>query len=219
MKRAGLGFSGRVATRLASWLAPAYKDAISLSLINESGYIAPDAVINGSLEQIDFGENIFIGNRCVFQQNRGAEGEGGLIKLGKKVQIYGDIIVETGMGGKVEIGDETHIQPRCQVSAFIGSVEIGKRCEIAPNCSFYSYNHRIEAGSPVREQPLYSKGGIKISDDVWLGVGVIVLDGVHIGKGAVIGAGSVVTKSIPEGALAFGNPAKVSRYRNKGESE
>jgi len=46
---------------------------------------------------------------------------------------------------------------------------------------------------PIRKQPVKTKGGIVIGDDAWLGVGVIVLDGVKIGKGAVIGAGSVVT--------------------------
>lgn len=54
-------------------------------------------------------------------------------------------------------------------------------------------------------------GEIHIEDDVWIGANVSVLDNVTIGKGAVIGAGSVVTKSIPAGWLAFGNPARCIR--------
>jgi len=61
---------------------------------------------------------------------------------------------------------------------------------------------------------LLSKGGIVVEDDVWLGYGVIVLDGVRIGKGAVIGAGSVVNQDIPSGAIAVGVPARVVKSRD-----
>lgn len=56
-------------------------------------------------------------------------------------------------------------------------------------------------------------GPIIIEDDVWLGYGVIVLSGVRIGRGAIIGAGSVVTKDVPAGAIAVGMPARVMRMR------
>lgn len=59
------------------------------------------------------------------------------------------------------------------------------------------------------------KTPLKIEDDVWIGAKVIVLPGCkHIGKGIVIGAGSVVTKDIPDYAIIGGNPAKIIRYRN-----
>ncbi|MDQ3796893.1 MAG: acyltransferase, partial [Pseudomonadota bacterium] len=66
----------------------------------------------------------------------------------------------------------------------------------------------------MRRQPLHTKGGIVIGDDVWLGVGVIVLDGVHIGNGAVIGAGAVVTRNVPDNAIAVGIPARVIGTRS-----
>ena len=56
-------------------------------------------------------------------------------------------------------------------------------------------------------------GDIVVGDDAWLGYGVIVLDGVHIGKGAVVGAGSVVTNNIPDGGIAVGMPARVVKMR------
>jgi acetyltransferase-like isoleucine patch superfamily enzyme len=84
---------------------------------------------------------------------------------------------------------------------------------MAPNCSFYPYDHGTAPGIPMMNQPLTTKGGIFVGDDVWFGVGVTVLDGVHIGNGAVIGAGSVVTHDIPEGAIAAGVPARVIRMR------
>ena len=93
-------------------------------------------------------------------------------------------------------------------------IVIGSNVQIAPNCAFYPYNHGVAPDEPINKQPLETKGGIFIEDDAWLSVSVIVLDGVRIGKGAVIGAGSVVTHDIPDGAIAFGAPAKVYRMRN-----
>ena len=86
---------------------------------------------------------------------------------------------------------------------------------MAPNCSFYPYNHGMAAGLPIRKQPLQSKGGIIIEDDAWLSVGVIVLDGVRIGSGAVVGAGAVVTKDLPPESISSGVPARVIRMRDR----
>ena len=55
--------------------------------------------------------------------------------------------------------------------------------------------------------------GVVIDDDVWIGARAVILRGVHIGRGAIIGAGAVVTKSVPPYAIAVGNPAKVSGFR------
>jgi acetyltransferase-like isoleucine patch superfamily enzyme len=64
-------------------------------------------------------------------------------------------------------------------------------------------------------QPSYSRGGIRIADDVWLAAGVIVLDGVTIERGCVIGAGAVVTDSLPEYTVAVGSPARKIRDRRE----
>ena len=66
----------------------------------------------------------------------------------------------------------------------------------------------------IADQPLTSRGDIVLEDDVNLGFGVIVLDGVTIGKGAAIGAGSLVVQDIPPGAIAMGVPARVLRMRS-----
>jgi acetyltransferase-like isoleucine patch superfamily enzyme len=86
---------------------------------------------------------------------------------------------------------------------------------MAPYCALYPYDHGILPGLPIREQPLRSRGGIVIGDEAWLGVGVIVLDGVRIGAGAVVGAGSVVVHDIPDGAVAQGVPARVVMLRSE----
>ena len=65
---------------------------------------------------------------------------------------------------------------------------------------------------PIRCQPCHGSG-IKIQDDVWVGTNAVILDGVEIGKGSVIGAGAVVTKSVPAGSIVVGVPGRVIRNR------
>ena len=84
---------------------------------------------------------------------------------------------------------------------------------IGPNCAFYSYDHGFFPDQPIDSQPLQSKGNIVVGDEAWLGFGVIILSGVHIGNGAAVGAGSVVIDDIPDGAVATGNPAKIVKMR------
>jgi acetyltransferase-like isoleucine patch superfamily enzyme len=96
-------------------------------------------------------------------------------------------------------------------------IKIGQRVDIAPYCAFYPYSHGMSEGQIIRRQPLQTKGGIVIEDDAWLGVGVIVLDGVRIGKGAVVGAGAVVTKDLPANSVCSGVPARVVKMRGNFE--
>ena len=202
-----LSRSGRIGSYFATWLTPPYKKRVHLAKLNPKGYISPSANIYH--KNLSLKGNVYVGDRVtIFQSNDGS------VQLGKGVKLYSDIVVETGDGGSISIGDGTHIQPRCQLMAYVGSLTIGCRVEIAPNCAFYPYDHGFEAGEPIRKQPATTKGGIVVGDDSWLGVGVIVLDGVRIGDGAVIGAGSVVTKDIPDGAIAVGVPARVIKMRS-----
>ena len=75
-------------------------------------------------------------------------------------------------------------------------------------------NHGTSLGDDIQRQGWeQNKTGITVEDDVWIGANSVILPGVHINKGAIIGAGSVVTKDIPPYAIAVGNPAKVIKYR------
>ena len=80
---------------------------------------------------------------------------------------------------------------------------------IAPNCGFYSAGHPLDAEK--RNMGLEYAFPITVGNNVWIGANVTVLPGVSIGDDAVIGAGSVVTKNIPSGVLAAGNPCSVIR--------
>lgn len=207
MSFAGLSPLGRIATRLATWFVPPYKGRSYLARLNTRGYISPSASIYH--DGLCIGKNVFIGDRVVIYKTK----DGGPVRIGNKTHIHCDTIIETGSGGSLTIGNNTSIQPRCQFSAYKGSIEIGCGVQIAPNCAFYPYNHGFACNEYIKKQPLQTKGGINIDDDAWLGFGTIVLDGVRIGKGAVVGAGSVVTRDIPDGAIAVGVPARVIKTR------
>lgn len=209
MRFAGLHPFGRIATGLAEWFALPHKARIYLAYQTRAGYIATSATIHH--QELQLGENVFIGDRVIIYQAK----EGGPAHLSDKVCILRDSVLETGYQGHIRIGAETWIQPRCQFNAYVAPIEIGRGVDIAPNCAFYSYDHGIAPGIAIREQPLHSKGSISIGDHAWLGVGVTVLSGVRIGKGAVIGAGSIVTRDVPDEAVAVGRPARVVKKRSE----
>lgn len=208
MRFAGLRYGGRIATWLATWFAPPYKERRRLARYNSKGYTAPSATIDrGNLQ---LGANIFIGDRVTIFEDR----NGGSVELGDRVYLHNDTCIQTGDGGSLKIGSDTHIQPRCQFSAYKGLIQIGSGVQIAPNCAFYLYDHDIAPGEPIKNQSSSTKGSIIVDDDVWLGHGAVVLDGVRIGKGAVIGSGAVVSRDIPDGAIAVGVPARVIGTRS-----
>jgi acetyltransferase-like isoleucine patch superfamily enzyme len=154
---------------------------------------------------------VFVGDQVVIYQAK----NGGAVNIGKGSKIHLGTIIETGRRGSLTIGSDSHIQPRCQFSAYVGSIIIGDGVQIAPYSAFYPYNHEFAPGKPIKGQPLQSKGGIVIDDDAWLGVGVIVLDGVRIGKSAVIGAGAVVNRDVPDRTIVAGVPARVLKYQTE----
>lgn len=91
----------------------------------------------------------------------------------------------------------------------VGKVTIGDHVQFAPGVSIYTAGHPLH---PISRNSGYEYGiPITIGNNVWIGGNVIVLPGVTIGDNAVIGAGSVVTKDVPDNMIAAGNPCKVIR--------
>lgn len=114
----------------------------------------------------------------------------------------------TDYGYNCQIGDGTFINHNAYLMDG-ASITIGENCFIGPNCGMYTATHPLLPEQ--RNQGLEKASPIAIGDNVWLGASVIILPGVTIGSCCVIGAGSVVTKNIPDGVIAVGNPCRVVR--------
>ena len=199
-------------THLAALPLGPYKDKrLLLRYASGRSYVSPKAQIK--CPKLDIGSRCFIDDYVTIYAHPGAQGG---VYLADNVHLYRWSIVELGQGeGSLHVGTNTYIQAGCVLNAFVSSIIIGANCMIAQHCAFMPYQHGFaDAGRPMREQPLTSRGDIVLEDDVWLGVNVCVLDGVTIGEGAIVGAGAVVTKDIPPYAIAGGIPAQVIRFRN-----
>lgn len=98
----------------------------------------------------------------------------------------------------------------------IGHIHMGTRCSIAPGCILMTHSDPGSAGaSHLCDRYPKRVGAITLGDDVWVGAGAVVLDGVTVGHRAVVGAASLVTKDIPSGVVAFGRPAVPVRSLGK----
>ncbi|WP_052847534.1 sugar O-acetyltransferase [Streptomyces avicenniae] len=91
----------------------------------------------------------------------------------------------------------------------VAPITIGADCQIGPNVQLLTPTHPVEPGA--RRAKWEAAAPITIGDNVWLGGGVIVCPGVTIGEDTVVGAGAVVTRDLPSGVVAAGNPARVLR--------
>ena len=135
----------------------------------------------------------------------------GTLDFGRGVVLERGVVINT-YGGDVRVGRNVHIGPYSVIYAH-GGVEIGDDALIAMHCCIAAANHNIPpAGTPIRSQPDVA-ARVRIGRDTWLGARVCVLAGVEIGDGCVVGAGSVVTRSLPPGAIAHGTPARVVAFR------
>lgn len=128
---------------------------------------------------------------------------------GRDIRIYFPVKIHgkknISIGSNVSIGEYSHF--------WAGEVglDIGNNVMIAAHCCVTTLGHDVMAAN-MRANLVAAK--IIIEDDVWLGYNVTILPGVKIGRGSVIGAGSVVTKNVPPLSIAVGNPAKCIKTRD-----
>ena len=138
----------------------------------------------------------------------------------EKDRLIKDILGKTGSyinieppffcdyGYNIEIGEDFFANYNFTVLD-VGRVRIGEHVQIAPNVSIYTAGHPVH---PESRNSGYEYGiDITIGDNVWIGGNTCVMPGVTIGNNAVIGAGSVVTKDIPDNVIAAGNPCRIIR--------
>ena len=118
--------------------------------------------------------------------------------------------------GDIRIGNDVGIGANCMLSAVSGNrLEIGNHVMIAPYVYIGGVSYNFERTDiPLYEQGVNPQGGSRIGDNVWLGAGVTVLDGVNIGHDAIVAAGAVITKDIPPLGIAAGVPAKLLKMRS-----
>ena len=161
-------------------------------------------------DQTKIGGDAAIVNQSAFREN---------ITIGNGTHIAGSLTVWSN-AGKITVGSSCFIGEGTRLFS-MKHIRIGDRVQIAHDCNIFDNNiHSINPEDRYKEfiqnttGPLIKLFNLKekevlIEDDAWLGAAVIVLKGVTIGKGAIVGAGSVVTKDIPAHTIAVGNPARV----------
>lgn len=123
--------------------------------------------------------------------------------------------VLTAHNGRLEVGRGVSLSPGVHVGADDGVITIGALCAVGPGTVIRAANHRFDRRDiPILEQG-HVPGRVIIGDDVWLGANCVVTPDVTIGRGAVVGAGAVVTHDVPEYAIVAGVPAKIIGYRGR----
>jgi acetyltransferase-like isoleucine patch superfamily enzyme len=115
------------------------------------------------------------------------------------------------LGDRTRVGDHVHLWAGDRE----GRILIGKDCLLGPGVFVTASDYSLDPDSTIKSQVTRERD-VVIGDDVWIGAGSIITAGVEIGDGAVIGAGSVVRRSVPEGAIVAGNPARLSASRLTG---
>ena len=126
--------------------------------------------------------------------------------LGKSDKAFINPPFYCDYGTHIETGKNFFANYNCTIID-VAKVTIGDNCQFAPNVSIYTAGHPIH---PVSRNSLYEYGiSVTIGDNVWIGGNTVILPGVHIGSNTVIGAGSVVSKDIPDWTVAAGNPCRV----------
>jgi maltose O-acetyltransferase len=117
------------------------------------------------------------------------------------------------VGRRLRIGSHSQLGEDCRIN---GELHIGEHSFMGPEVMVFTGNHGFDRTDiPMMDQQSSPEQIVTIGDDVWIGARVILLPGVHVGSHAIVGAGAVVTKDIPEWAIAGGNPARVIRFRNQ----
>jgi acetyltransferase-like isoleucine patch superfamily enzyme len=134
------------------------------------------------------------------------------ISFGKRTVVKPFAVIQSS-GGAVSFGLEA-ISSFDHFSTGEGDIVVGDYVRFAPNCTIVGGTKQVSDRSKlIVDQPEVHPNGVVIGDDVLVGAGSVILPATKIGRGAVIGAGSIVNGDIPEYAIVAGAPAKVIGYR------
>ena len=174
-----------------------------LGSVGKKSTIHANAHIEGYTEQVHVGRGVLIERDTTIR----CDDPNVVVRIGDGSVLAPYAFLSTHKGS-IEIGR------RCSVNAYsvlygLGGLKIGDRVRIAAHVVIVPANHIFDDPyAPIAEQGS-SKKGILIEDDVWIGAGARILDGCVIGKGSVIGAGTVLTKSVGPYSVVVGVPGRV----------
>jgi len=163
-----------------------------------------------------FDPRVYVGMfRIVHWYNRTHVSQRRLLTCGQGVRI--SPIASFANAQRIVIGDRTRIGDHVSLwgGEREGRIVVGNDCLFGPGAFLTASDYSLDPGSPIKSQETCERD-IVIGNDVWIGANAIITAGVKIGDGAVVGAGSVVRRSIPAGAIVAGNPARVTSSRLTG---
>lgn len=205
-------------TLLTSWVPGAFgvflRTKLYPSLLGKcgSGVVFGSGVILRHPHKIKMGNNVIIDDNVLIDA-KGVDNEG--ITLKDDVFIGRNSILSC-KGGNIELCERANLGFNCYIFSS-NNVKLGKDTLVAA----YSYfvgggNYKLDRKDiPINQQYDFNgKGGVETKEDVWIGAHCMILDGVKIGKGSVLAAGAVATKSLPEYSICAGIPAKVLKTRD-----
>lgn len=172
----------------------------------------------GKHTSITHGKHIRCGRNVKFEDYTEIHGLCEELVFGNNVTISRGVMIRPSSyyggdyGKGLVIGDNSSIVPHGYIGCS-GKITIGKNVMFGPKCSLFAENHIFSnTGVDIKSQGVAQKG-ITIEDDCWIGSNCVILDGVRIGKGSVIGAGTLVTKDVPAGSVVVDKRDKVLRSR------
>ena len=164
--------------------------------------------------KVCLGNNVVIDDNCVLDAKGGDDNS---ITIGNGVFVGRNTILYC-FDGDIVVGDNTTISFNCDVFS-ANLVKIGESVQMAAYTFLNGGTHNFDRTDiPILKQERSGKG-ITVGDNVWVGAGAKVLDGIAIGKDAIVGAGSVVNHDVPDFAIVGGVPAKFIRSRRQDNSE
>jgi acetyltransferase-like isoleucine patch superfamily enzyme len=182
------------------------------------------SALTGDWDYSTLPSNVIYGKGCWFENKRSferyrSERNSGLI-LGGRVRVYTWTMFNIEPSGFIEIGDDSILVGAIFMAA--DHIKLGKRVIVSYNVTIADSDfHPIDPDQRIQDaianapfgpkhlRPKVASHPVIIEDDVWIGIGAIILKGVYIGRGARIAAGSVVTSDVQAGGYVSGSPAKL----------